>query len=100
MIFFLMHVIPDLKRLEQKYPELAVGVHSAKFTGERDLENIREAAVRYDIEHPAINDYRFEMLNAYGVRARPSFVPIDPPGGIDGRASGEGLKVSSTRISV
>ena len=87
-----MHVLPDLKRLEQKYPELVVvGVHSAKFTGEKELENIREAVVRYDIEHPVINDYRFELWNAYGIRAWPSFVLIDPLGGIAGKASGEGL---------
>ena len=73
-----MHVLPDLKRLEQKYPELVGGVHSAKFTGERELENIREAVVRYDIEHPVINDYRFELWNAYGIRAWPSFLLIDP----------------------
>jgi len=87
-----MHVLPDLKRLEEKYPELVViGVHSAKFTGERDLENIREAVVRYDIEHPVINDYRFELWNSYGIRAWPSFVLIDPAGGVFGMASGEGL---------
>ena len=87
-----MHVLPDLKRLEQKYPELVViGVHSAKFTGERDLANIREAVIRYDIEHPVINDYRFELWNAYGIRAWPSFMLIDPQGVVAGRASGEGL---------
>lgn len=87
-----MHVLPELKRLEQKYPELVVlGVHSAKFTGEKELENIREAVVRYDIEHPVINDHRFELWNAYGIRAWPSFVLIDPLGGIAGKASGEGL---------
>ena len=87
-----MHVLPDLKRLERKYPELVVvGVHSAKFTGEREVENIREAVVRYDIEHPVINDYRFELWNAYSVRAWPSFVLIDPMGGIAGKANGEGL---------
>ena len=87
-----MHVLPDLKRLERKYPELVVvGVHSAKFTGEREVENIREAVVRYDIEHPVINDYRFELWNAYSVRAWPSFVLIDPMGWIAGKANGEGL---------
>jgi DNA-binding beta-propeller fold protein YncE len=87
-----IHVLPDLKKLEQKYPELVVvGVHSAKFTGERDLENIREAVLRYDIEHPVINDYKFELWQHYGIRSWPSFVLIDPEGGFVGGASGEGL---------
>ncbi|MBN2289253.1 MAG: redoxin domain-containing protein [Candidatus Glassbacteria bacterium] len=87
-----MHVLPDLKKLERKYPELVViGVHSAKFTGEQDLENIREAVVRYDIEHPVINDYRFELWRSYGIRAWPSFVLIDPAGRVAGSANGEGL---------
>ncbi|HEY7547786.1 MAG TPA: thioredoxin-like domain-containing protein, partial [Blastocatellia bacterium] len=40
-----MHVIPDLKKLEKKYPNelVVIGVHSAKFNGERDTDNIRQA---------------------------------------------------------
>src|SRR5262245_17184373 len=38
-----MHILPDLKRLEAKYPgELVViGVHSAKFDNEKLTHNIR-----------------------------------------------------------
>jgi len=87
-----MHILPDLKRLEKKYPELVVvGVHSAKYNGEKDLENIREAVLRYNIEHLVINDYRFELWNQYGIHAWPSFVLIDPEGYVAGTASGEGL---------
>src|SRR6185436_1030734 len=53
-----MHVIPDLKKLERKYPNelVVIGVHSAKFTNERDTDNIRQAILRYEIEHPVVND--------------------------------------------
>ncbi|HKG23650.1 MAG TPA: thioredoxin-like domain-containing protein, partial [Blastocatellia bacterium] len=49
-----MHIIPDLKKLEQKYAKelVVIGVHSAKFPGERETENIRQAVLRYEIEHP------------------------------------------------
>ena len=61
-----MHVLPDLKRLEEKYPQLVVvGVHSAKFEDEGKTGNIREAILRYDIAHPVLNDYRFELWKAY-----------------------------------
>jgi len=87
-----MHVLPDLARLEQKYPQLAVvGVHSAKFEGERSTRNIREAILRYGIEHPVLNDYRFELWNAYAIHAWPSFILIDPEGYVVARASGEGI---------
>lgn len=41
-----MHVLPDLAFLERKYaasPVAVVGVHSAKFDNEKDLEAIRNA---------------------------------------------------------
>src|SRR5438034_6929902 len=40
-----MHVIPDLKRLEAKYPKelVVIGVHSAKFENEKQTDNIRQA---------------------------------------------------------
>jgi len=38
-----MHVLPDLRFLEEKYPEqiVVIGVHSAKFDNEKDSKNIR-----------------------------------------------------------
>jgi DNA-binding beta-propeller fold protein YncE len=88
-----MHVIPDLKRLEAKYPNelVVIGVHSAKFTTEQGTENIRQAILRYGLEHPVVNDKDLEIWNSYGVNAWPTFVIIDPDGKIVGQQSGEGL---------
>ncbi|PPS02534.1 hypothetical protein GOBAR_AA18126 [Gossypium barbadense] len=50
-----MHVLPDLDFLEKKYkakPFTVIGVHSAKFDNEKDLEAIRNAVLRYGITHP------------------------------------------------
>ncbi|RWW33068.1 hypothetical protein GW17_00002233 [Ensete ventricosum] len=77
-----MHVLPDLEYLERKYGDkptsekqtqlricdtglldhsetflimhmfTVVGVHSAKFDNEKDLEAIRNAVLRYNITHP------------------------------------------------
>ena len=87
-----MHVIPDLKRLEAKYPyELVViGVHSAKFTNEKDSDNIRQAILRYGIEHPVVNDSEFRIWRSYGVKAWPTLVLINPEGYVAGSVSGEG----------
>jgi thiol-disulfide isomerase/thioredoxin len=87
-----MHVIPDLKKLEAKYPNdlVVIGVHSAKFENERDTRNIREAILRYGIEHPVVNDAGFHIWQSYGVNSWPTLILIDPDGKIVGKVSGEG----------
>jgi thiol-disulfide isomerase/thioredoxin len=87
-----MHILPDLKRLEEKYRRelVVIGVHSAKFTNERQPENLRRIIVRYDIDHPVVNDAHFEIWKSYGARAWPTQVLIDPEGYVVATASGEG----------
>lgn len=87
-----MHVIPDLKKLEKKYANelVVIGVHSAKFTNERESANIKQAILRYEIEHPVINDGGFRIWRTYGVRAWPTLVVIDTEGYVIGAISGEG----------
>src|ERR1700730_7957251 len=87
-----MHIIPDLKKLEKKYPNelLVIGVHSAKFQNEKDTENIRRIILRYEIEHPIVNDADFAIWRSYAVNAWPTRYLIDPDGYIIGKLSGEG----------
>jgi thiol-disulfide isomerase/thioredoxin len=87
-----MHVLPDLKTLEERYPNelVVIGVHSAKFANEGQNENIRQAMLRYEINHPVVNDAQFAIWHQYGVRAWPTLVMIDPEGYAVGVYSGEG----------
>ncbi|HEY0429836.1 MAG TPA: thioredoxin-like domain-containing protein [Pyrinomonadaceae bacterium] len=87
-----IHIIPDLKKLEEKYPNqlVIIGVHSAKFDNESETENIRKIILRYGIEHPVVNDADFKIWNAYGIIAYPGLVLIDPEGYIVQRWFGEG----------
>lgn len=87
-----MHIIPDLRRLEEKYAKelVVVGVHSAKFENEKETENIRRIILRYQIEHPVVNDADFRIWHAYAVSAWPTLVLIDPDGYVVGQAAGEG----------
>ena len=87
-----LHIIPDLKKLEKKYPNelVVIGVHSAKFENEKDTENIRRIILRYEIEHPIVNDADFAIWRSYAVDAWPTRYLIDPAGYIIGKLSGEG----------
>ncbi len=87
-----IHIIPDLKRLEAKYPNnlVVIGVHSAKFDNEKETENIRRIILRYEIEHPVINDADFAVWNSYAVNAWPTQILIDPAGYVVGAVRGEG----------
>jgi DNA-binding beta-propeller fold protein YncE len=95
-----MHIIPDLKKLEAKYPTqlVVIGVHSAKFPNERESDNIRQAVLRYEIEHPVVNDAEFRIWRRYGVQAWPTRVLIDPEGYVVGGVSGEGHYETFDRI--
>ena len=87
-----IHIIPDLKKLEAKYPNelVVIGVHSAKFQNEKETENIRRIILRYEIEHPVYNDSEYAVWQSYAIRAWPTQVLIDPAGYIIGGVSGEG----------
>jgi sugar lactone lactonase YvrE/thiol-disulfide isomerase/thioredoxin len=87
-----MHILPDLKKLERKYPNelVIVGVHSAKFENEGETKNIRNAILRYKIEHPVLNDKTMRVWNEYVVQAWPTLVLIDPNGRIVSQLAGEG----------
>jgi len=87
-----IHIIPDLKKLEEKYSNnlVVIGVHSAKFDNEKDTENIRNIVLRYGIEHPVVNDADFKIWDAYAIKAWPGLVVIDPNGYVVKTLFGEG----------
>jgi thiol-disulfide isomerase/thioredoxin len=87
-----IQIVPDLEYLENKYGEklLVVGVHSAKFDGEKGNERIEAAARRFGLKHPVINDSDFAIWNAFGVRAWPTQILLDAHGKEIARYSGEG----------
>ncbi len=89
-----MHVLPDLKFLEEKYPKqvVVIGVHSGKFDNEKDSQNIRDAIMRYDIQHPVVNDSEMIIWRKFGTRAWPTLAIVDPEGRFAGSQSGEGQR--------
>ncbi len=88
-----MHVIPDLKKLEEKYADelVVIGVHSAKFDNEGQSENIRNIILRYELEHPVVNDKDFAIWRSYTARAWPTLVLINPNARVITARPGEGV---------
>ncbi len=86
-----MHVLPELKKLEHAYPNelVVIGVHSAKFDGEKDSQNIKDAVARYKIEHPVLNDSEMLLWKRFGIRSWPTLLLIDPEGYAVWARSGE-----------
>jgi thiol-disulfide isomerase/thioredoxin len=87
-----IHILPDLKALERKYPDelVIVSVHTAKFPNEDVTANLRNAVLRYNIEHPILNDSGQRYWNALGIQMWPTQVLIDPLGRLVGAVAGEG----------
>lgn len=86
-----MHVLPQLRKLEETFPSelVVVGVHSPKFTAERSTPNLRQAVLRLGIHHPVVNDASMRIWSEYGVGAWPTLVLVDPAGKVIGGHEGE-----------
>src|SRR6202047_856750 len=86
-----MHTFPQLRKIERKYGDqvTVIGVHSPKFPAERETANLREAVLRYRIEHPVVNDRDFAVGNRLGGRAWPTLIFVDPEGRVIGKHEGE-----------
>ncbi len=87
-----LNVLPDLKVLEEEFKNelLIIGVHSGKHLHEKENASIMDAIERYSIEHCVINDRDMRLWDAYGIRAWPTLVLIDPKGYIVVQYQGEG----------
>ncbi|XP_012283238.1 NHL repeat-containing protein 2 [Orussus abietinus] len=79
-----MHILPDLDVLEKNFTIedglVVVGVHSAKFSNERDSTKILSAVQRYNIAHPVVNDAKMTMWRDIGISCWPSLVILGPEG--------------------
>lgn len=87
------HIIPDLMRLEAEFADelVVIGVHSGKYDREHEDDAVREAILRYDLEHPVVNDPDFVIWSSYGANAWPTTILVDPAGNVVGGRSGEGV---------
>lgn len=86
-------IIPDLHRLEAEFGDAleVIGVHSGKYSTEHDDASIRDAIMRFNLDHPVVNDPDFTVWDTFGANAWPTLVLIDPAGNLVGGHAGEGV---------
>ncbi|HEX3721956.1 MAG TPA: alkyl hydroperoxide reductase, partial [Nitrolancea sp.] len=84
-------MLPQLAEVEKHFPNelVTIGVHSAKFPAERAGGSLRSAVLRYEIEHPVVNDEEMEIWSSYSVRAWPTLMFVDPQGRVIAKHEGE-----------
>ena len=87
-----MHVVPTLREIERRFADESVvvlGVHSGKFSAERNPDRIAEAIGRYGMSHPVVVDDDMHIWSAYGIRSWPTVVVVSADGKIAAVAPGE-----------
>src|SRR5581483_5870394 len=86
-----MHALAQLCEIEKAYPNevSVISVHSPKFSREQFTESVRDAVLRYGVDHPVVNDRNMNLWRQYAVRAWPTLVFIDPENRVIGKHEGE-----------
>lgn len=89
-----MHILPDLEALEDLYSVsdgiTVVGIHSAKFQNEKVSANILSAVLRYNINHPVVNDCAQTLWTQLQITCWPTLVIVGPSGQLLYQIVGEG----------
>ena len=88
------HVLPDLRYLENKYHDgvTILGIHTPKFTQERQPTALLKAVNRLHLRHAVASDPDFLCWQLYGVKSWPTVAVIDTEGGLVGLFPGEGRR--------
>lgn len=86
------HVLDELRAIQAEFPEevVVVGVHSPKFSHERDHATVVAAVERLGVDHPVIDDPDMRLWHEYAAKAWPTLVVVDPDGYVVAHAAGEG----------
>lgn len=85
--------LPYLKKWWDKYKDsglVIIGVHTPEFDFEKELENVKKALKKYDVDWPVVLDNKNQIWDAFGNRYWPAKYLIDHHGKIIYNHFGEG----------
>lgn len=88
-----IRTLPHLKEWHDKYADdglVIIGVHTPEFEFEKEYENVRMAAEKYNLEYPIVQDNDYMTWRAYKNRFWPHKYLIDADGFIRYDHIGEG----------
>jgi methionine-S-sulfoxide reductase len=76
---------------------VVLGVHSPEFAFEKDIDNVRAAVKKFDIQYPVALDNEMAIWKAFNNKFWPAHYFIDAKGQIRGHHFGEGKYARSER---
>ncbi len=88
-----IRTLPYLREWHDKYADLGLiilGVHTPEFAFEREYENVVEAAGKFELKYPIVQDNEFGTWRAFNNRYWPAKYLIDTEGQIRYTHFGEG----------
>lgn len=98
-----MHIIPDLKDLHSKFSAedgvMIIGVHSAKFDNEKSTANVIQSILRYELDHPVVNDVSGILYNTLEIQCWPTLIILGPQGQLLHVLHGEGKREMLIRLA-
>lgn len=75
-----IRTLPYIQKLHEMYADdglVIIGVHAPEFQFERDINNVRKAALEYGLTYPIVQDNDFATWRNYNNRYRPAKYIID-----------------------
>jgi len=96
-----LHILPELAAVEARFagePVAVIGVHSAKFTAEKEVERVQQAMARHGVHHPVVVDPEHTLWQQYTVRSWPTVTVLDAAGRIAFNQSGEVDRATLIRV--
>jgi thiol-disulfide isomerase/thioredoxin len=88
-----IHTLPHVVDLNNKYLAkgvLVIGIHSPETVFEKDLNNVKDAVHKYNIQYPVVTDNEFQTWNAFGNHYWPHIYISDAQGKLRYDHIGEG----------
>ena len=88
-----LHNFPELEQLLAEHPNelVVIGIHSGKFTHERETSNLAQIVQRYGLSYPIVNDSKRKLWYLWEAQAWPTLFLIDATGNVAGVHIGEGV---------
>ena len=96
-----IRTLPYITAWDEKYKDqglLIIGIHSPEFEFEKDLDNVKTAVAKYNINYPVVLDNDKETWNAFENRYWPRKYIADHEGYIRYNHIGEGAYKETERV--